>query len=57
LRTSEFDTIATALIPGKLCPSMKWGMRLPIVALATALLVSILPAAISAQTGNGILDI
>jgi hypothetical protein len=36
-----------------------WGMamRLPIIALATALFVSILPALTSAQTGNGILDI
>jgi hypothetical protein len=32
-------------------------MRLPIIALATALLVSILPASTSAQTGNGVLDI
>jgi hypothetical protein len=32
-------------------------MRLPIIALATALLVSILPTEISAQTGNGILDV
>jgi hypothetical protein len=32
-------------------------MRSPIVALATALLVSILPASTSAQTGNGVLDI
>jgi uncharacterized caspase-like protein len=32
-------------------------MRLPITALAIALLVSILPASIAAQTGSGILDI
>jgi hypothetical protein len=32
-------------------------VRLPIIALATALLVSILPAFTSAQTGNGVLDI
>jgi len=32
-------------------------MRLPVTALATALLVSILPAWTSAQTGNGVLDI
>jgi hypothetical protein len=33
------------------------GMRLGITALATALLVSILPASTSAQTGIGVLDI
>ena len=32
-------------------------MRLPIIALATALLVSILPASTSAQTEFGVLDI
>jgi hypothetical protein len=32
-------------------------MRLPIIALATALLISILPPSTSAQTGNGVLDI
>jgi hypothetical protein len=32
-------------------------MRLPIIAFATALLVSILPSSTSAQTGNGVLDI
>jgi hypothetical protein len=32
-------------------------MRLPITALATALLVSILPVATSAQTGIGVLDV
>jgi Caspase domain len=32
-------------------------MRLPIIALATALLVSILPTSTSAQTGNGVVDI
>jgi hypothetical protein len=32
-------------------------MRLPIIAFATALLVSMLPSSTSAQTGNGVLDI
>jgi len=32
-------------------------MRLPIIALATALLVSIVPAVTSAQTGIGVLDV
>jgi hypothetical protein len=34
-----------------------WAVRLPITALATALLVSIVVSSPSAQTGNGILDI
>jgi hypothetical protein len=36
---------------------MGGAMRLPITALATALLVSILPAATSAQTGIGVRDV
>jgi len=36
---------------------MRWAMRSPITALAIALLVSILSAVTSAQTGIGVLDV
>jgi hypothetical protein len=55
------NPLATVAIVSRHCQTSAvhggWAVRLPIIALATALLVSILPAFTSAQTGNGVLDI